>query len=146
VQDNQQSISGNLQLQQLLGTGLSGAKDLAKYKSENKAALEELSAKFKRIEQNEVLITEKFRQAAQYKLNEKYKQYLELKTQEFTKQAEAAKLVNPLIASFMEAKDTDQVISRLDEFDAKYEAIRKEIVDLQAQSDQLAKANPTLIK
>lgn len=61
VQDNQQAVSANLQLQQLLGTGLSGVKDLAKYKSENKSALDELAAKFAQIERNEVLITEKFR-------------------------------------------------------------------------------------
>lgn len=146
VQDNQQAISANIQLQELLGTGLSDTEDLAKYKRENQAALDELAAKFTRIEQNEALITEKFRQASQYKLNEKYKQYLDLKTQEFAKQTETAKLVNPLIASFREAQDTAQVIARLDEFDVKYESLRREIVDLQAQSDQIAKANPTLIK
>lgn len=146
VKDNLQTLTANQQLQQLLGSGLSTAKNIEAYKSENKAKLDDLSAQFTQIENNETQITEKFRQASQFKLNEKYKQYLDLKTQEFSKQADAVKMVNPLIKSFMEAKDMPSALAKLDEFDTKYAAISKEITDLQAQSEQIAKDNPTLIK
>lgn len=146
VQDNQQALAAGSQLQELLGSGLGAVKNIETYKSQNKAKLDELAAQFAQIESNETLITDKFRQASQFKLNEKYKQYLDLKTQEFGKQTEAAKLVNPLIKSFMEAKDMPSVMTKLEEFDTKYATINKEITDLQAQSEQLVKDNPTLIK
>ena len=146
VEDNQQLLAADQKLQQLLGSGLGTAKNIDAYKSAHKTELDELAAQFARLESNETQIAEKFRQAAQFKLNEKYKQYLELKTQEFSKEAESSKLVNPLIKSFMEAPDKTSIINVLNEYDTKSEAIRKEVADLQSQSEQLAKDNPSLIK
>lgn len=143
--NNQQTIAANAQLQQLV-TAMSSAASFESYKKENKAKFDDLMAKYSEMEKNEATIVEKFRQASQFKLNEKYKQYLELKVQEFSKQAEATKLVSPLIKSFLETNDTQKINAQLDAYDAKNEAIGKEALAIQAQADQIAKDNPTLIK
>lgn len=145
MEDNQQTIASNAQLQQLVSE-MSSADNFESYKKENKAKFDDLTAKFSEMEKNETTIADKFRQASQLKLNEKYKQYLELKVQEFSKQTEATKLVNPLIKSFMETTDAEKINAQLDDYNAKYEAVRKEAEAIQSQSDKLAKDNPTLIK
>lgn len=146
MEDNQRTVAANALLQQLLGASLSTVDNVESYKKENKAKFDDLTAKFSEIEKNEATIVDKFRQASQLKLNEKYKQYLELKVQEFSKQTEATKLVNPLIKSFMETSDVDKINAQLDEYNTKYETIRKEAEAIQTQADQIAKDNPTLIK
>lgn len=146
MQDNMQTIGANASLQQLLGAGLGSVKNVETYKKENKTKFDDLTTKFGELEKNEAVIVDKFRQASQLKLNEKYKQYLELKVQEFSKQAEATKLVVPLIQSFMEMKDTDKINAQLEEYNTKYESIRKEAEAIQTKADQIAKDNPDLIK
>lgn len=146
MEDNQQTVAANLLFQQLLGASLSTVDNVESYKKANKTKFDDLTVKFSEMEKNEAVIVDKFRQASQLKLNEKYKQYLELKTQEFTKQAEATKLVNPLIKSFLETNDVDKINAQLDDYNAKHETIRKEAEAIQAQADQIAKDNPTLIK
>lgn len=146
MEDNQKTVAANLLFDQLLGSGLSSVENVESYKKENKTKFDELSAKFGELEKNEPVIIDKFRQASQLKLNEKYKQYLELKVQEFSKQSEATKLINPLINSFLETKDIDKINSLLDDYNAKRDAIAKETEAFQKQADQIASDNPTLIK
>lgn len=146
MEDNQKTLAANILFDQLLGSGLSSVEDVDAYKKENQAKFDDLSNKFGELEKNEPAIIDKFRQASQLKLNEKYKQYLELKVQEFSKQSEATKLINPLIKSFLETKDTDKINALLDDYNVKRDTINNEVQSIQKQADQIAKDNPTLIK
>ena len=131
---------------ELLGDNLSKVDDLDDYKKVNKAKFDEVSSLTDQKIKATTDAADKFEQASKLKLNEKFKEYLGVKVQEFRKRIEADKLVSPIIKLFVDAKEVDTWNKGIREYNTKTAAIVKEADDLGKKADQIVKDNPTVIK
>lgn len=148
VKNNAQVMQSNALFTQLFNTGLASVDgdNLEDYKKENKAKFDEFIKLSGDMDKTSNDLISKFDQASKLKLNEKYKEYLVLKSQEYKKRQELDKLVVPFINSFLEAKDVDKINGQIGEYNEKSTAIKKEIDDLGNKADKVVKDNPNLIK
>lgn len=145
-QSNKIVLKSNDLFTELFGANLSQADDAEKYKRDNKAKFDELIAASGEIEKSSNEIIGKLEQASKLKLNQIYKQYLELKLQEHQKRLEGEKLTVPFIKSFLEIKDVEKMNELIEEYDKQTAAVEKESADLKQKADQIVKDNPNLIK
>lgn len=131
---------------ELLGDNLTKAEDVDEYKKANKAKFDELLNVEGQMEKSGTEATAKFEQAAKLQLNEKYKEYLNAKAQEFKKSGERDKLTVPFIKAFLEEKDTAKMDKLIEDYNKKNADFAKETEELRKKADQIAKDNPTIIK
>lgn len=148
-QNNELETKSGALSTELLG-GVSKVNDQENYKKVNKSKFDELTGL---SEQSVKLLSEaadKFEQASKLKLEDKYKEYLGLKVQEFRKRIEADKLVAPICKLFLEikfdSKGVDVWNKGVDDYNVKTAEFIKEADELSKKADQLAKDNPTVIK
>ena len=146
AQDNRKVPELSKLFNDLLGSGLSTVRDLEAYKKENQAKFDQLTKLSGELEKSGDETAAKFDQASKLKLNEKYKQYLELKSQEHKKRTDSIRLVAPLAKSFLETKEIDKINQMLDDYNKNSEQLENQYNDLEKQSDKIAKDNPDLIK
>lgn len=146
AQDNKKMLELNNLFGELLGANLITVKDLEVYKKTNQARFDQLTAMSGELEKSGDDTSAKFEQASKFKLNEKYKQYLELKAQEHKKRTDAVRLVAPLVKNFLETKDVNEINRQLDEFNKKSGAFDDEARALMNESDKIVRENPTLIR
>ena len=131
---------------ELLGENMTKAEDLEKYKEENKAKFDEL---VKMNEQTEKGFNEagaKFEQAAKLKVDDKFKEYLNVGVQEFKKRAEIEKAGNDFVKGFLAEKNLEKIDSLVDEYNKKSIALMKEADDLKAKAEKIIKDNPAVFK
>lgn len=131
---------------ELLGEAWMNAEDNVKYVADHKAKFDELVGL---DEQNEKAMTEaaaKFDQASKLKVDDKFKEYLGLKSQEFKKLAEKYKSEASFLKSLLAEKDSDKAGKLSEDYAKKSAEIMKEVADITAKSEKIMKDNPTLFK
>ncbi len=131
---------------ELLGENWVNAEDNVKYVADNKAKFDELVGL---DEQNEKAMTEaagKFDQASKLKVDDKFKEYLGLKSQEFKKLAEKYKSEATFLKSLLAEKDSDKAGKLSEDYAKKSAEIMKEAADITAKAEKIMKDNPTLFK
>lgn len=131
---------------ELLGDAWVNAEDNAKYFADSKAKVDELVGL---DEQNEKAMNEaagKFEQASKMKVDDKFKEYLGLKSQEFKKLAEKYKAEYTFLKAVSAEKDNDKAGKMAEEYSKKSADIMKEATELAAKSDKITKDNPTIFK
>jgi DNA repair exonuclease SbcCD ATPase subunit len=143
---NENTIKSSKLFNDLYGDSLKNVEDLDDYKTANKAKFEELKTLSEQLDKSGNELSDKFDKASKLKLNDKYKEYLSLKAQEFKKRADADKLVPPFVKSFAEAKDADAVNKLIDDYNKKSADLAKESDDISKKADQIVKDNPSIIK
>lgn len=143
---NEASIKSGKLFSELLGDNLTKVEDLEVYKTENKAKFDELLSLNGQIEKNGAEAVSKFEEASKLKLDEKFKEYLGMKVQEFKKRAEADKLTAPFVKSFLETKEVDKLDKLIEDYNKKSTAVVKESEELMKKADQIVKDNPNSIK
>lgn len=143
---NEASIKSGKLFTELLGDNLTKVEDLEAYKTENKAKFDELLSLNAQIEKNGAEAISKFEEASKLKLDEKFKEYLGVKVQEFKKRAEADKMTAPFVKSFLETKEVAKLDKLIEDYNKKSAEIVKESEELMKKADQIVKDNPNSIK
>ena len=131
---------------ELLGDAWVNADDNGKYMADNKAKFDELVGL---DEQNEKAMNEaagKFDQATKLKVDDKFKEYLGLKSQEFKKLSEKYKAEYSFVKSLAAEKDNDKAGKMAEEYSKKSADIMKEAADITAKVEKIMKDNPTIFK
>jgi len=88
----------------------------------------------------------KFDAASKLKVNDKYKEYLALKTKEYNKRAELIETLKSIPQALIDSQNRQSFISRANEATQKAERISKEADDLESQADKIQNDNPSTIK
>jgi hypothetical protein len=143
---NEGIIKASNLTKELLGENMTKAEDLEKYKADNKAKFDEL---VKLSEQNEKGFNDaaaKFEQAAKLKVDDKFKEYLNVRAQEFKKRAEIEKADNTFVKAFLAEKEAEKADALIGDSNKKSDGLKKEADDLKAKSEKIVKDNPTLFK
>jgi hypothetical protein len=131
---------------ELLGEAWMNAEDNVKYVADNKAKFDELVGL---DEQNEKAMTEaagKFDQAAKLKVDDKFKEYLGLKSQEFKKLSEKYKAESAFLKSLLAEKDSDKAGKLSEDYAKKSADIMKEAAEITAKVEKVMKDNPDIFK
>ncbi len=143
---NENNIKSGKLFNELLGDNLKNVEDIEAHKNEKKAKFDELKSLSDQLGKTGDELSDKFDKASKLKLNDKYKEYLSLKAQEFKKRAESDKLVAPFVKSFLDAKEIDAMDKLIADYNKKSADLVKESDDLSKKADQIVKDNPTIIK
>jgi len=130
----------------LFGDNLTAVKDFKAYKEKNKTKFDEVIKITGQIEKQDAEVTDKFQQASRLKLNEKYKEYLNIKIQEMQKRTDSHKLVVPFVKKFLETNDVDEINVLIENYNNESAAFNKEVDELSDKGTQIEKENPNVIK
>jgi uncharacterized protein Yka (UPF0111/DUF47 family) len=88
----------------------------------------------------------KFDEASKLQVNDKFKDYLSLKSKEYNKRAELIETLKAIPQALIDSQNRPAFVSRANEATQKAERISKEADDLEAQADKIQTDNPTIIK
>ncbi len=88
----------------------------------------------------------KFDEASRLQVNDKFKQYLIVKTKEFNKRAELMTAAKDTPQALIESTNWSSFANRANSNQSKVEGLLKEANDLAAQADKIYKDNPDIFK
>ncbi|MDX6694019.1 MAG: hypothetical protein QOF02_1622 [Blastocatellia bacterium] len=83
----------------------------------------------------------KFDEASKLKVDDKFKEYLTLKSKEFTKKAEQVEAAKDLPKAMLDSSDAAAMNAKVAEINARIEKLDKEWKDLAAQADKVREDN-----
>lgn len=130
----------------LMGTNMTQAEDIDQYKTDNKAKFDEVASLFEQSEKGISEAAGKFDQASKLKIDEKFKEYVSLKAQEFKKRAERQKASAVFVKSFQAENDAAKADRLTPDYNKKDADMLKEANDLGAKAEKIVKDNPALFK
>ncbi len=90
--------------------------------------------------------SKKFDEASKLKVDDKFKEYLSLKSQEFSKRAEQMDVAKGNAQAVLDSSDKASVIAKIGENKTRLEKLNKESDDLQAKADKIRADNKDKIK
>lgn len=90
--------------------------------------------------------SKKFDEAGKLKVGDKFKEYLTLKSQEFTKRAEQMDAAKKNAQAFLDSADAASLMEKIKENKPQLEKLNKEAKDLEAKADKIRSENKDLIK
>jgi hypothetical protein len=90
--------------------------------------------------------SKKFDEASKLKINDKFKEYLTLKSQEFSKRAEQMDIGKGNSQALLDSNDAESLMAKVRENRTKYEALDKESKDLEAKANKIQAENKDKIK
>ena len=131
---------------ELFGDNLTQVEDFKAYKEKNKSKFDEVISLSEQIEKMGIEIINKFEQASELKLSEKYKEYLKLRIREIKKRTDAYKLHAPFVEKILQTNDVDKINRQIEDYNNQIAEITKEIDALAEKARQIAKDNPDEIK
>lgn len=89
---------------------------------------------------------QKFEDASKLKVDEKFKEYLSLKAQEFRKNAEGAEVGKSLSKAFLDSSDGPSLLKKINELKPRVESLSKEAADLQQKAEKIRTDNKDKFK
>lgn len=145
-QGNESETKSDKLFIEVLGDNLTEAKDVEAYKKVNKSKLDEVVSLKEQSIKLRTEAADKFDRASKLQVDDKFKEYLSVKIQEFRKRIEDDKLTAPICKLFLETKDVDSWNKSIEDYNAKDAELVKEAEDLSKKADQIFKDNPTVFK
>ncbi|MEW6130612.1 MAG: hypothetical protein AB1757_26510 [Acidobacteriota bacterium] len=133
-------------LNELVGENLTKAEDAETYKTDNQAKFDEAVSLSEQSEKSISEAAAKFEQASKLKVDDKFKEYLGLKAQEFKKRAERFKAVAGFVKTFLAEKDVEKTDQLIADNNKKEGGLVKEADDLGAKAEKIIRDNPSLFK
>lgn len=88
----------------------------------------------------------KFDEASKLKINDKFKEYLSLKSQEFNKRAELMEVAKKNSQAMLDSDDPETLMTKVQENKTQVEKLDKEAKDLETKADKIRTDNKDLIK
>ncbi|MBC7911800.1 MAG: hypothetical protein H7Y30_14940 [Pyrinomonadaceae bacterium] len=90
--------------------------------------------------------SKKFDEASKLKVDDKFKEYLTLKSQEFAKRAEQVDLAKGNAQAFLDSSDPVSLMAKVNANQPRVEALEKESKDLETKADKIRTENKDKIK
>lgn len=90
--------------------------------------------------------SKKFDEASKLKIDDKFKEYLSLKSQEFAKRADQMDIGKGNAQALLDSSDMQALMTKINENRTKYQALDKESKDLEAKADKIRTDNKDKIK
>ena len=134
------------QIKDLMGSKMTSAEDIDEYKTDNKAKFDEIASLNEQSEKNISEAAGKFEQASKMQLDDKFKEYVGLKGQEFKKRAEIYRATAAFIKAFLAEKDAAKADKLTADYNKKDADLLKEANDLGGKAEKIIKDNPGLFK
>lgn len=88
----------------------------------------------------------KFDEASKLKLQEQLKEYLRLKSQEFSKRAEQADIAKGNPKALLESRDADELVKKVKENEDRSDNLEKEAGELAEKSSKIEQENKNIFK
>lgn len=145
-QGNESETKSDKLFTELLGDNLTKTKDVEAYKKVNKSKFDEVISLKEQSIKLKTEAADKFDRASKLQVDDKFKEYLGVKVQEFRKRIEADKLAASICKLFLEAKDLNTWNKGIEDYNTKNAELIKEAEDLSKKADQISKDNPTVFK
>ena len=146
TKSNEMGVKAANLTNELLGENMTKAEDLEEYKTKNKAKFDELLGLSEQAEKARNEAAGKFEQATKLKVDEKFKEYLNIGIQELKKRAESDKLRTAFVKAFLAEKEAEKIDSLVGDYNKNSAALAKEADDLGKKADQMIKDNPNVFK
>ena len=127
-------------------SGLSNADELKKFKSKNKAKLDELVALTTKMEKTASDAADKYEQASKMKIDDMAKEYFSLQGQALRKSADIDKELLVLLNSTIESKTPKEISKLFDDFTKKRDEYTTASEDLRKKADEISKDHPENFK
>lgn len=118
--------------------------ELAEYKKEKNNEAEEIIADYEKVSAMLREISQIFDEVSRMNLNEKYKEYAKLKSDEFAKRAEAIAFRKGNAEAFIEIDDQKRMTKRFDENNTKADKLFNEAEEIRKKSKKLEDENRDL--
>lgn len=83
----------------------------------------------------------KFEEASKLKVNDKFKEYLQLKSQEFNKNAEQMEAARAMPQAFLDSPDADALRQKIKDNKARYDTLEKEAKELADKAEKVRAEN-----
>ena len=83
----------------------------------------------------------KFEEASKLKVNDKFKEYLQLKSQEFNKNAEQMEAARAMPQAVLDSDDADALRQKIKDNKARYERLEKEAKELSDKAEKVRAEN-----
>ncbi|HEY0404311.1 MAG TPA: hypothetical protein VGC89_01185 [Pyrinomonadaceae bacterium] len=117
------------------------ALDVTADKEKAKASAQEVSDGFDKAAAKAREASKKFDEASKLKVDDKFKEYLSLKSKEFNKKAEQVEAAKGLPKALLDSSDEASMNSKVAEINDRIEKLDKEWKDLAAQADKIREDN-----
>jgi uncharacterized coiled-coil DUF342 family protein len=117
------------------------ALDLSADKDKTKASAQEVADGFDKAAAKAREAAKKFDEASKLKVDDKFKEYLSLKSKEFGKKADQIDAAKGLPKAMIDSPDEAAMTSKVAEINARIETLDKEWKDLSAQADKIRDQN-----
>lgn len=117
------------------------ALDLSEDKDKVKASAQEITEGFDKAAGKAREASKKFDEASKLKVDDKFKEYLALKSKEFAKKAEQVEAAKDLPKALMDSSDAGAMNTKVKEINDRIEKLDKEWKDLSAQADKIKEDN-----
>ena len=88
----------------------------------------------------------KFEEASKLKIDDKFKEYLSLKSQEFNKRAEQMDIGKGNAQALLDSNDMQSLTAKITENRARYQSLDKESKDLESKADKIRSENKDKIQ
>lgn len=118
--------------------------ELAEYKKAKNNEAEEIVADYEKVSAMLREISQIFDEVSRMNLNEKYKEYAKLKSDEFAKRAEAIAFRKGNAEAFIEIDDQKRMTKRFDENNTKADKLFNEAEEIRKKSKKLEDENRDL--
>lgn len=83
----------------------------------------------------------KFEEASKLKINDKFKEYLQLKSQEFNKNAEQVEAARAMPQALLDSEDADALRQKIKDNKATYDRLEKEAKELSDKAEKVRSEN-----
>jgi hypothetical protein len=131
---------------ELFGEGMTKAEDLDKYKADNKAKFDELIKMNEDLAKGREESAAKFEQVSKMKVDDKFKEYTSLKSQELKKGAEIDKAEVAFVKAFLAESDAEKANELVADTNKKSAEMKKVADELRDKAEKIVKDNPTIFK
>jgi hypothetical protein len=134
-------------INKILSLDLQNTENVQLYRKNNKSKFDELINLGEQLDKNRDEIVSRLEQASKLNLNDKFKEYLELKVKENKKLAEIDKLKLTAAEEFSKAETGDDFKKAVKNYRLqKFEDAENEAVNFSSKAEQIVKENPNVFE
>lgn len=130
----------------LFSANVQTVQQLQLYKANKSSEAKSIVADYEKVVEMLKDISRKYDDVSRLNLDEKYKDYAKLKSDEFVKRAEAVNIRKGNALAFMEIDDSKTMLSKFDENNAKSDRLFKDAEEIGTKAKKIEEENKDIFK
>ena len=130
----------------LFSTDVQTVGQLQTYKSNKSGEAKSIIADYEKVSEMMKDVSKQYDDISRMNLNDKYKDYAKLKSEEFAKRAEAVNIRKGNAQAFMEIDDYKTMTTKFDENNSKAERLIKDAEDMGGRAKKIEEENKDIFK